>query len=560
MPRLKTERLVKRMNVATARKDLWRSYLNDAYSLALPNRNLFDRPMGDTAGRTPGEERNTAVYDGTLQNATLRLANRLQSDLTPPFHKWADFVPGPFLTANANEDEIEEARKILAGVRDAVFSAIHLSNFDTSVNEFYLELATGMGVMMLVEDSRPGKAPFHFITVPRAQVAVEDGTLGGFSATYRVHKMDPRDFEERFGEDFIKPDGFDRYLSDHDEKDGEEELREAVYYDAKDDLWYYDVLWKGSTGSSNQTDQDWTRIVEKEMDDTPFIVARWMKVAGEAEGRGPVLAALPDAKTANKVVEFILRNAAFAVSGFWLARNDGILNPYTVRVQPGAVIPVGSTGGSLGASLQSADFGGRFDVAQLVLEDLRMQIKQAMLDNSLPPETGAVRSATEIIARMRDLVRDVGSPFGRLMTEFLRPTLQKVLNSLVRRKLINLDGGSINLSGGNVAMTINSPLAREQDLNDVEQTLNWAQITKAIVGEQLAPVSIKVESVGGYLAPKMGVAPELVRPKREAEQMQRQIGSMIGAQIGNGAPAANAIQGATGGGGIPQSAPQRLAA
>jgi hypothetical protein len=54
---------------------------------------------------------------------------------------------------------------------------------------------------------------------------------------------------------------------------------------------------------------------------------------------------LADAKTLNKVKELLLRNAALAVSGVWMARNDGVINANSVRIFPGAVLPVRSTAG-----------------------------------------------------------------------------------------------------------------------------------------------------------------------------------------------------------------------
>ena len=84
-------------------------------------------------------------------------------------------------------------------------------------------------------------------------------------------------------------------------------------------------------------------------------------------GRGPVLNVLADIKTANKVVELILRNAAFAIKGVWQGEDDGVLNPSNIEIVPGAVIPiaVGSKG------LRPLESPGRFDVSQLVLEPLQ---------------------------------------------------------------------------------------------------------------------------------------------------------------------------------------------
>ena len=71
-----------------------------------------------------------------------------------------------------------------------------------------------------------------------------------------------------------------------------------------------------------------------------------MKAPGEGYGRSPVMKALPDIKTANKVVELVLKNASIAVTGIWQADDDGVLNPAAVKLVPGAIIPkaVGSAG------------------------------------------------------------------------------------------------------------------------------------------------------------------------------------------------------------------------
>ena len=58
----------------------------------------------------------------------------------------------------------------------------------------------------------------------------------------------------------------------------------------------------------------------------PYIVFRWSVASGELYGRSPIMRALPDIKTANKVVELVLKNATIAVSGIWQADDDGVIN------------------------------------------------------------------------------------------------------------------------------------------------------------------------------------------------------------------------------------------
>src|SRR3546814_13099960 len=55
-------------------------------------------------------------------------------------------------------------------------------------------------------------------------------------------------------------------------------------------------------------------LAQGRFDHTPFIAFRWLKAPGETYGRSPVMKALPDIKTANKVVELVLKNASIAVT------------------------------------------------------------------------------------------------------------------------------------------------------------------------------------------------------------------------------------------------------
>lgn len=87
-------------------------------------------------------------------------------------------------------------------------------------------------------------------------------------------------------------------------------------------------------------------LSEGRFEKSPFINFRWLKAPGEIYGRSPVMKALPDIKTANKVVELVLKNASIAVTGIWQADDDGVLNPANIKLVPGAIIPkaVGSSG------------------------------------------------------------------------------------------------------------------------------------------------------------------------------------------------------------------------
>lgn len=513
MARLSVVDVKHRSKAAWKRKNNWRSLMQSAMEMAMPQRNTYDSP-------TEGQRKGSNLFDATLQLSLVRFANRLQAELTPAFQEWAQYVPGPLVP----DERRTRARAELQGLTKATFAAIQVSNFDTAVGEFYMDLGLGTGYMMVLEGNI--KQPVNYVTVPESECAPQEGPWGTIDGVYRQRKMPRHQIKQHWPDaEVSEPAG----MTDDDRRK-DVSVIEATYYDYDAGVWYYDVM---IDSGDNKAGPDPERVVERTYDESPWIVTRWIKVTGEVQGRGPVLFALPDAKTANKVKELILRNAALAVSGVWTAVKDGVLNTAAIRIQPGMVIPVGRNGGALGPSLQPLEFGGRFDVAQLVLEDLQMSIKKAMLDNQLPPDDqGYQATATFIVARMKELQQDIGSPFGRIMSEFIRPLMRKTLHILNRIGAVNVPKNL--LDGAFVDVQVTSPLAMVQNLNDVDVAVRWQQII-ASMGQEAMMLGMKIEDAPEWFAEKMGVDTALVRDKTERSNMQQMFGQMM-AQQGNVVP------------------------
>jgi hypothetical protein len=234
---------------------------------------------------------------------------------------------------------------------------------------------------------------------------------------------------------------------------------------------------------------------------SPFISFRWLKGAGEVYGRSPVMTALPDIKTANKVVELILKNASIAVTGIWLADDDGVLNPANIKLVPGSIIPkaVGSSG------LTPLQAPGRFDVSSLILEDLRARIRHALLVDRLGPVGGARMTATEVVERSNEMTRLLGATYGRLQAELLMPLMTRAISILRRRGEIP----EITLDGRTVDIQYKSPLARAQARQDVRETLLWLEST-AQMGAQAVAI-VDQPATARWLGDRLGVPGHLMR-------------------------------------------------
>lgn len=502
------EQIAKRSDKAHARKLNWRGIYQDCYEYALPSRNLYD---GSYEGNTQGGKKTSKIFDSTAIHSTQRFANRLQSGLFPPYGRWMRLEPGTDIPT----DRRIEAQMALDVYGEKFFSVIRQSNFDLAMGEFLLDLAVGTSCMMVMPGDK--ETPIIYTPVPEYLVAFEEGANGTVDNVFRKIKLKAEAIAQTWADVEITPD-LKRVI---DEKPTEEiELLEATMYLPDEDKFHYCVIY----GKNH----DRAKIVTRKLQYSPWIISRYMKLAGEAYGRGPLVTAMPDIKTLNKTVELLLKNASLAIAGVYTAADDGVINPQTVRIVPGAIIPVARNGGPQGESLKALARSGDFNVTQLVLNDLRMNVKKMLLDDSLPPDNMSARSATEIAERMKELATNLGAAFGRLITETMVPIVAKTLQIMDSEGMIDLP---LKVNGLEIKVVPISPIAQAQNMGDIEKMLQWFQLSQQLGPE--AAVTAKAEAIADYVADTLGIpakvraTPEERQQKLQAMQEQQQQAAMM---------------------------------
>jgi nucleotide-binding universal stress UspA family protein len=480
--RLTPEQILKRQVAAQAKKDEFQQLYQDAYEFALPQRQLY----GVWEGGATGSKKMQRVFDSTAINSTQRFANRLQSVVFPPQRKWAKLEAG----SDIPPEKKQQAQAVLEVYQDKMFTMLNQSNFDIAMGEFLLDLAVGTACMMV----QPGDdvQPLNFIPVPLFLVSYEEGANGQVDNVYRRMRMKGESIQRQWPDADISDD-LKRRIENKPTDDIE--LLEATIYDHKRGDYCYHVIDKVSK----------TEIVYRRRKMSPWVISRYMKVAGEIYGRGPLMTALPDIKTLNKVKELLLKNASLAVAGVYTAADDGVLNPNTVKIVPGAIIPVARNGGSQGPALLALPRSGDFNVSQLVINDMTASIKRILLDESLPPDNMSARSATEIVERMKELAQNLGSAFGRLINETMIPVTAKILEVMDERGLIDMP---LRVNGLEVKVTPVAPLAMAQNMEEVNSIMQYMQIAQSLGTD--GQLVIKTEILVDYLADKLGV-PAAVR-------------------------------------------------
>ena len=221
--------------------------------------------------------------------------------------------------------------------------------------------------------------------------------------------------------------------------------------------------------------------------------------------------ALSSIKTANHVVRLILENAQMAIAGIYQMEDDGVINPDTINLVPGTIIPkaMGSRG------LEAIQSAGRFDVSQLILSDERHNIKTALYNDMLGNPDRTPASATEIAERQADLSRRVGAAFGRLQAELVQPVLQRVVYILKKQGRINLP----IVNGREVKIRSTSPLAQAQSNQDISSVARFLEMVNQSFGPESTAMTIDPEKVVEYLAKKFGVPESLIRTPEQRKQI-----------------------------------------
>ena len=486
------QKYMKLYDSAKAKRENFVPLFDECYEYALPQRESFYY-------EATGQRRDDRIFDETAVVGVQEFASRLQSGLVPNFARWADLTSGSEIPKN----ERDSVNNDLDDVTDYVFEVIQNSNFSQEVHESFMDLAVGTGVLVCEEGDSIN--PINFSAIPLPHVVLDTGPDDKIDHVFRERK------NIKFGQIIVlypkakmPPDLMNQVQSspentttileivcrDYSKLNEEAYLSYAICMTTKCVVYTKEMKGIGSN---------------------PFICFRWSKCAGEVYGRGPLINALSAIKTTNLTIELILENAQMAISGIYQMEDDGVINPDTINLVPGTIIPkaMGSSG------LQPIRAAGSFDVAQLILSDMRLNIKRALYNDMLGNPDRTPASATEVAERMADLSRRVGSAFGRLQAELVQPVLQRVIYILKKQGRIDIP----TVNGREVKVRSVSPLAQAQANSDITSISRFMELAQSAFGPELTQVLVNSEEAAAYLAKKFGVPDNLIRDESERKEI-----------------------------------------
>ena len=476
-------------------ESLWET----TYDYVAPERAHFFRNRADDS-RNSGEV-GERVFDSTAIDEAERLANLLISQLTPPWQKWARLSPGPEFR---QQEQRDQATELLAPIEDRMFVHLAQSNFYQELQPTILDrIVGGTGAIRL----DPEHDTLKFKCLPLSNIAAEEDNAGRIVTVAYSFKLNLREAARAYGEEAL-PEHI-RYANQQNPDQCHLQFYEINALDAADQ-WQYAVVLEDGKGHT----------VKQSIDRHPrLFVTRWAKIPGSVYGRGPGMRALSDVRALNKIKELSLRNAALAVAGAYTVADDGVVNPWTIDIQPGAFIPVASNDPN-NPSIAEFPRSGDFDVSMFQMDNLRSAIQKVFLADQYGPTDRTPMSAEEVRQRTRNIAQEMGATVARMQYELLLPLIKAVYGWMAER---DEAPDEVRVDGETIDVQFVSQLALAQWAETEQQILDFTNMA-AQMGQidTQAGMVVDMQAALRRVAEIRGLPPEILRSPQEIQQMMEQ--------------------------------------
>lgn len=513
--------LMQRFKRAKKDRAMWDSTLEEAYDLFLPNRQT-------ERVQTRGNQRFTRLFDSTGVESLQEWADVIKQGLMPSNQNWANAVPSGRIEAevelgNADKSKRDELARQLEIITSVIFKYIHASNFDQAVHESLQDAGISTGAL-LVLDNDDVDDPIRFVSVPSSQVILEGDDKGGIAGVYREHQLKAESIKAMFPK--AKPDkNIDELIAKDPRKDVP--VIEAVVWNTKERHWEYLILIK--MAERQVYFEDTYKV-------TPWCIFRANVAAGEVMGRGNAMTALATMRTLNKLESQLIYNNDMAINPpLIMDTNMSLLDPSNVRLAPKRILPVNyNFDGQASAFRFLESSGTKFNVGENMKLGYQNKVRNMFALPMIGDMSDPTKSATEINIRNQQALSKQAAMFGRLSQELVTQVVVRVHHILSKYDIVPKE---LSFNGEAVSIKATSPLARVQDMADLEGLLQYEQymMSKGEMGMAMMAATIDIEAANVFTANKMGVPAQLKLDDNKRKQAFAALQGMAQQQAQNAA-------------------------
>jgi hypothetical protein len=477
-------------------ESVWR----DCYDLSHPIRGsgFYSNIMSaDEALR-----RRARIIDSTLTDAARILASAIMGGMTPANSLWFGMDVG---------QESEEERRWLDDSAQFIFENIHASNFDAAAFEGLIDVVDAGWFALYIDEDRE-KGGYTFDLWPISSVFCAASKAGGaIDTVYRNYKLTAEQAFNEFGEELSEAT---KKLA----KDKPAELVEFVHAIYPRSTYMVGAkMAKNMPIASCQVEVSAKKLVrESGYHEMPVVVPRWMLIPDSVYAVGPVMDALPDARTLNELCKMDLAAGDLAIAGMWIAEDDGVLNPRSVKVGPRKIIVANSVD-----SMKPLQSGSNFQYAETKIARLQASIRKILMADQLQAQDGPAMTATEVHVRVALIRQLLGPVYGRLQAEYLQPLITRCFGIAYRAGVLGQPPQS--LAGRNYSIRYISPLARSQKLEEVtaiDQYVAGAMAAAAV--DPSVMDNVDLDEAQRIRGDALGVPSAVIRSKADVSARREQ--------------------------------------
>jgi len=439
-------KIIKRLDALKSKRSQFESDWRDCFDLTFPERGSGF--SGDVIDSTQARSKVAARLDSTGTDASRILASALMSGMTPANSRWFALDVG---------EESDEERKWLDKSADTIWENIHAANFDAAAFECMLDVVPAGWCVMFTDINRMAGGGYAFEQWPISECFIASTRQDGrIDTVYRKYAMSALQAAETFGMGNLSSKAQDKVLNKPDDM-----IQFVRVVEPRKGYSDGAKLSRNMPFSSCDVEVDGKHLVrEQGFEEFPCSVPRWTMIPQSHYAMGPAFHALPDLLELNELVRLEKAAADLAVSGMWIAEDDGVLNPRTVKVGPRKIIIANSVD-----SMKELKSGADFKVAFTIKAQLQAQIRKTLMADQLQPQDGPAMTATEVHVRVNLIRQLLGPVYGRLQVEWLQTLIERCFGLAFRAGVLGQPPQS--LAGRDFHVRYISPLARAQRLEDV---------------------------------------------------------------------------------------------
>ena len=499
--------LLARRRALRDRRGLWDSQWDNLARVQLPRRLGFASQVSEGSARTED------IYDGTPMQAARALANAMGSMLRPEGEDWHRIR-----TVEDSDGSTDEAKDWLNDTDERMRGAFESpkARMRQALGEADSDLVV-LGTAVVFTGK--GDNNLLFQTLHLKDTLPFFGEEGNPEGMIRDRRFTIRQAVARFGigrlSETIKREFENKKLDE--------------YVDFVHAVVPRPEARVGALLARNLPWADlWIELEEQRLvasggfHEFPFAVPRWDTSSGEEYGRSPGMIALPDSNTAQAMGSTLLIAGQRAADPPLAVPDDSTFDaPNTF---PGGLAYYDAqTAREIGRiPIVPLDSGANIPITREMQDDTRNQIWNAFFRNILRlPVDGPEMTATEIIARKEEFIREIGPVFGRLETDYTAPNVERPFNIMLR-------AGALApipevLQGRGIRFEYQSPV--KQLRKQIEAAAAQAWVQELIVLAQVRPEvmdKVNVDAFADFSAEANGLPNQIVNGADEVARIRKQ--------------------------------------